>query len=327
MTETSKTIQKENSSSAKRIFKKTIDIAFTICLLIVVLLAVYAYQSKKAGGQAQVGGYQLFVVLSGSMSPTFDTGSIVIIKKIDPEDVVVGDVVTFTSASDTGKTITHRVIEIDTKGTLSFTTKGDANNVADSVKLDSEKIIGKVQFSVPYVGYFLEFSKTKTGLYLLIVLPSMIIFLLEVSKIIGYIGERNKAKRTPEQKSQEIIKKAGKIVTTDHLVAANKEDLNEYIKDIRDRQAKAEMIKEEMDSPGNYGRPILENPDKESIDIIAEAQKASTQKIYQYKIQAEKDSKELQDKLDMKLLDEENLDKSIRLIKTTLIEKLNSYKI
>ncbi len=39
-------------------------------------------------------GYQMYTVLSGSMSPAIETGSIAVVKPVAPESIQVGDVIT-----------------------------------------------------------------------------------------------------------------------------------------------------------------------------------------------------------------------------------------
>lgn len=61
---------------------------------------------------AKVIGFQTYSVLSGSMEPTYHTGSLIYVKKTDPQDIKVGDPITF--VLDENLTVaTHRVIKID----------------------------------------------------------------------------------------------------------------------------------------------------------------------------------------------------------------------
>lgn len=346
----SKTIHKP--APARKIIKRTVDILFTVLLLLAVVLAVYIFQNKKTNGQVQIGGYQLLIVLSGSMSPTFDTGSVVLVQRTAPEDIAVGDVITFPGAGDTGKTITHRVIAIETKNGLSFTTKGDANNVADSVKQDPENIIGKVRYSIPYIGYFLEFSRTKTGIYLLIVLPSLIIFMLEIRKVIGYMLEKRKEKKnliknvqdtekTNDQGiefiNQELRKKVVPADPTKIIPTAQTKIINST--NSQNREPGYENTAQKTEETGSimetragsdktdiirdHGQRNGKDIDKTTMDLLSEVQNNSTQEIYQYRIQAEKTRKELHDKLGSKLQEEKNLDRSIQQIREELLQKLN----
>jgi len=130
------------------------------------------------------------------MNPTFDTGSVVIIKQIKPEDIAVGDIITFKGIRDPKIITTHRVTEVFwDDDELSFTTKGDANNVEDPSRLLPQQVIGKVKFSIPYIGYLLNFASTRLGTYLLVILPLLVIILVEIIKI---FRQRSASKEQPE---------------------------------------------------------------------------------------------------------------------------------
>jgi len=106
----------------------------------------------------QAFGYQPYMVVSASMQQTFPVGSLIFVKDIAPEDVKVGDPVTFKSGT---LTITHRFISINRSARV-FTTKGDNNNASEQIPFDSVK--GKaLDFCIPYLGYFSAWFITATG--------------------------------------------------------------------------------------------------------------------------------------------------------------------
>jgi signal peptidase len=74
------------------------------------------------------------VVLSGSMTPAMPVGSLAVVRSTDPEEVLIGDAITFSSQAYAEVLITHRVVEIvaDKSGSPRFRTKGDANEEDDS---------------------------------------------------------------------------------------------------------------------------------------------------------------------------------------------------
>lgn len=63
----------------KRIVSNTISI---ILLITLVFTAFVVVSSKASNGEPKVFGHQLKTVLSGSMEPTFKTGSIIAVKPI-----------------------------------------------------------------------------------------------------------------------------------------------------------------------------------------------------------------------------------------------------
>ena len=78
------------------------------------------------------------------------------VKKVDPAEVKVDDVITFKETS--GNFITHRVIEVIIDGgEVGFVTKGDNNNVKDEEVVKGENLIGKQTFIIPNAGYIAKF--------------------------------------------------------------------------------------------------------------------------------------------------------------------------
>ena len=141
------------------------------------------------GGVPQVAGYQMYIVLSGSMSPEFDTGSLAFVREVDPLELTEGDIITFQSTNDEGSLTTHRIVEVQREDGLQFITRGDANNINDPIPVPADNVVGIVTGSVPYVGYLINFAQTTQGLVLLIFIPGVLIILFELSKIVRYLSQ------------------------------------------------------------------------------------------------------------------------------------------
>ncbi len=92
-----------------------------------------------------VGVFPVFptLVLTGSMEPMIKPGDIVIMQKIEPEMIQIGDVIQF-KVKDYD--IIHRVIAMEG---IEFKTKGDNNNTADSDLVNPGFVRGKYIFHVP----------------------------------------------------------------------------------------------------------------------------------------------------------------------------------
>jgi signal peptidase len=93
-------------------------------------------------------------VLTSSMEPTYPPGTLVIVRPIAPDDVRIGDPITYQIESGKGDVVTHRVIGIttNTDGDRRFTLQGDNNSVADDPVRD-EQIQGKVWYALPLLGW------------------------------------------------------------------------------------------------------------------------------------------------------------------------------
>lgn len=67
--------------------KKVWDIVSNVLVGLVVLLAVLLVGARLVG-------LQVFTVLSGSMEPTYHTGSLIYVKKVDPFTIKEGQPIT-----------------------------------------------------------------------------------------------------------------------------------------------------------------------------------------------------------------------------------------
>ncbi len=128
------------------------------------------------------GNYRIMTVLSGSMEPAIHTGAVIAIKPTS--EYRVGDIITFGNAGDKTTPVTHRLVDIQSGGgTESYTTKGDANPDPDTRQIGRGEILGKVLFSIPYLGYVLEFLRKPIGFFLVIILPAAVMIIDEIVKI------------------------------------------------------------------------------------------------------------------------------------------------
>jgi signal peptidase len=151
-----------------------------ICMIFLVV------SSKLAGGSPKVFGYELMTVLSGSMEPGIHTGSIIAIKQVeDPTKFKKGDVITFKASDDPNKLITHRVIEVQkVDSTVQYITKGDNNDAKDPSPVTPSRVVGEYAgFTIPYVGYAIEFMKSKTGAVVLMIIPGVFLILYSVFSV------------------------------------------------------------------------------------------------------------------------------------------------
>jgi signal peptidase len=136
---------------------------------------------------AVAGGHTL-TVLSGSMVPRLPVGSVVVDKPVKANSLAVGDIVTYRTASSTKPNIlvTHRITAIKhKKGGPVFTTKGDANNVADAKPVHASQIRGKLWYDVPYIGTARNFLGSRAGLLMIgsaVVLVAAIWFLVRLNR-------------------------------------------------------------------------------------------------------------------------------------------------
>ena len=137
-------ITEENEKeSDESVLRDIADFVSTFVVALVVMIAIVLVMCR-------IVGIHMFNVESGSMTPTYPVGSLVIVKEMDPEEIESGDVITFVM-DEKGTLVTHRVVSVDRSESY-FRTKGDANNVEDAMPVRYENTVGKVLFGMPAVG-------------------------------------------------------------------------------------------------------------------------------------------------------------------------------
>jgi signal peptidase I len=127
-------------------------------------------------------GIQRYVIVSGSMTGTYDRGSVVFDQVVPVSTLKVGDVITYKPPGDSGidHLVTHRIAAIttDKTGVRVFRTKGDANEVADpwTFTLSSPKQ-ARVITGIPYVGFVIAALSDRRVRMLVVGLPALLIAL------------------------------------------------------------------------------------------------------------------------------------------------------
>ncbi|EMA6342200.1 signal peptidase I [Bacillus cytotoxicus] len=180
----------------KFVWKIMSNVISFVLFALMVFLAFVVISSKASGGEPTMMGYQFKTVLSGSMEPTFLTGSVIAIEPTkDGSKYQKGDVITF-KESDT-KIVTHRIIDVqNANGKVMYVTKGDNNNGPDMKPVLAENVIGKYEdITVPYVGYLLNYANSKAGAALLLIIPGLFLLGYSVFSISSAIRSIDKEKK------------------------------------------------------------------------------------------------------------------------------------
>lgn len=178
--------------------RKIWDGATTVLVAIVVMLAVLLVGVRLLG-------LQVFTVLSGSMEPTYHTGSLIYVKDVDYTEIKEGQVITFLLDEDT--VATHRVVEIvpdEEDGTvLRYRTKGDANDAVDGSLVHYKNVIGSPIFTIPYLGYLADYIQHPPGMYLAISVGALLLLLVFLPDLI--FDDENKDKKLKEKKEESLL--------------------------------------------------------------------------------------------------------------------------
>jgi signal peptidase I len=145
-----------------------------------VLLALFVLGLVMVALAPRVLGAPLVIVIGGSMEPTIPLGSVAIMRAIEAKDVREGDIIKYIDPRY-ARIVTHRVIGIDQRG--HFITRGDANPAPDLRTVAPQHVQAKYLFSVPRVGYFIQWIGTRQGFLSIILVPGIAIIGLELLSI------------------------------------------------------------------------------------------------------------------------------------------------
>ena len=122
-------------------------------------------------------GFQRYVITSGSMTRTYDRGSLVFDRVVPTSSLREGDVITFRPPGQAGL-VTHRIVAVKVvRGQRVFTTKGDANRTTDTwgpLTLHDAKQ-ARVAFHVPYIGFGIAALSDRRLRMVVIGLPALLI--------------------------------------------------------------------------------------------------------------------------------------------------------
>jgi signal peptidase I len=175
-------VEQAEQSKAGRWLKTVVTVIVVGIFLVLLGIGITALIT---GSEPRILGYQMMVVTSGSMEPIFKTGSIIVVNTRADQDYKVGDVVMFTSAEDPGRNVTHRIININEEdGIRYYQTQGDNNDAPDQTQITVDHIRGKyVNVTIPFLGYFFSFIKSKKGILLMIALVGVYLVVTQAFRI------------------------------------------------------------------------------------------------------------------------------------------------
>lgn len=106
-------------------------------------------------------GYRVYVLHTGSMTPTYRPGDIVVDKPA-AGPYHVGQVITFRTSIGPEGIVTHRISRLLPSGDIN--TKGDANPTPDVWNIPPRHVEGTVMFGVRDLGFVLVFFRQPAGI-------------------------------------------------------------------------------------------------------------------------------------------------------------------
>jgi signal peptidase len=131
------------------------DVArFARTVLAASVLLVAAFVLGAAVLLPRIAGATPYTVLTGSMSPAYPPGTMIVTRPRIADEIGLGSVITFQLESGKPEVATHRVVAVarHPDGRMRFQTKGDANDTPDPQWVRPEQVRGVLWYPVPYLG-------------------------------------------------------------------------------------------------------------------------------------------------------------------------------
>lgn len=204
--------------------KKLFDIVSGVIVGIIVVIIFLLVIGRIKNEPVFLFNRSAVFIVSESMEPTIKKNSYILVKKISPKEVSVGDVIVFYSDDPTIKDSlnTHKVVEIKNGG-AEFVTRGINNSKDDDYTAKAEKVVGTYVKELPVLSKIFTFFLTKLGLAVMIVLVisvTAVAFLPDLKK-----KAKNEFKElTPEEREALVKEEIEKIKKQNEAVSNTSED-------------------------------------------------------------------------------------------------------
>lgn len=199
--------QKEQTTLKHKILSV---IGTILCVILIPILAINVTLIAKSYINSEkvpsIGGILPLIVLTDSMYPEIHSGDLIICHTEDAENVKEGDIISFFDPAGNGTSIvTHRVTEVTTEGgELAFRTKGDANNVEDSMPVPANKLVAVYRNRIPNMGNVAMFMQTTTGLIVCVVCPILL--------LVGYdMIRRRKYEKSSKEDTDALLRELAEL--------------------------------------------------------------------------------------------------------------------
>lgn len=152
-------------------------------------------------------GYGRYVLVSGSMTGTYDTGSVVYTKDQPVSSLRVGQIITYAppAGSSPQRLVTHRIVARRIQdGRIVLRTKGDANQSADPWTFtlrDTKQAV--VRFGVPYVGYAVSAFADRQVRMLVVGVPAALIALMALVGLFREAAREAREEREGKERDED----------------------------------------------------------------------------------------------------------------------------
>jgi signal peptidase len=203
---------------------------------------IFLFIACVAGFLTIKGTLPFMPIFGSSMEPTLQSGSLLTINPVNPNNIKVGDIIIYNVPTMVREyynyppVVSHRVVEIKTVPSLGFRTKGD-NTGEDPFTIRPIDVRGTVGNQIPYLGLPLLFFQSQQGLiFIVIALVLLTVFLYGGELLRGgnlvhrgiFAPVINEEKRTNRVLTRKIESTEKKMDTTEQALGKFTAAIGEY---------------------------------------------------------------------------------------------------
>lgn len=263
-------------------------IVITVLIVLIIFMLVVYFAFSKTGATPKFFGYTFYRTMAVNMETDIPAGTAIIAKASEIDNIKEGSVV-LCRIDET--TVLTRVVQIvNENGQLSYVVKFDTAPASDTFKIPGDNVIAKAIYQSAGLGSMLGFVTSTFGIMLIIIIPSFIIIVFQVIRIINVKRKEEDASSLDDL--DEIMKDSDnrfEDMFSDDIPAdeepklrpiAKKADMAAGVLTVDDSGKAAEIDK---DGPiFTFEKPEAEKKKEKSKHVIPKPKTPNTDSFYSY---------------------------------------------
>ena len=169
--------------SKKSIVNIIEGIVIALMIILIASMLILYFSFSKEGTVPNLFGYTIYHTKAVNMEPEIPAESAVIAKASEIENIKVGSAILCRIGDDT---VLTRVVQLlNENGEMSYVVKFDTAPPNNTFKIPSTSVIAKAMWTSTGLGSLLNFATSTFGIMLVIIIPSFIIIVFQIIRIIN----------------------------------------------------------------------------------------------------------------------------------------------
>lgn len=229
----------------KRIFKFILELIIVIFVFLAVVEIAFVLM-KDENGVTHFGNYIPIPIRDDSMEPTINMDDLIVDKEVStPTKIKENDVITYLAINgDTKEIKTGRVISIvNSNGSIAWKVRGDNGGESSTTTVLSSDLIGQfTNTKMLFAGGVLAFVESQNGFLVCIIIPLVLIFFIQICKLIHTLITDKKEKKEKKELDDEV-KEENKSSKQDKI----QEPINNESQEKKDLENKTNVVEDNED--------------------------------------------------------------------------------